>query len=342
MKAAAGPNTSRLTIDLWTNLVAGGWHPAQLQSGLGGGEESLVLWTAALAHRGHRPRVYHNGPSAGACIQNGGVAFLPHSAFDPFEHRDVMVSWKSHHPWRVGTLADLRIHWSSDVEPAWPSELAGQVDAFITFSPFHRESMPWLPASQTLVIPLGVDLGHLQRHISERISGRAIYASSPDRGLELLLRDWPRLRAAHPGLRLDVHYGWKQFMACTVGNPRAVEFRSRMDRLLIQEGVRYRGAVSRDDMARAYWEAEYWMLPLQKAESELFCLNAVKAMHCGAVGVVNRIGALRHTVSRWIEYEAFRSGETEINYEPVFSALSWDQVIERYWEPLFKDAGCKS
>lgn len=325
--------------------MAGGWTPGQLETGLGGGEEALILWASTLAGRGHRVRIYHNGPAhngptPGACSSYGGAAFLPHSAFDPFERRDVLVSWKSHHPWRIGAEARLRIHWSSDVEPPWPPGLISRVHAFVTFSPFHRERMPWLSGAPGLVIPLGVDVAHLERHRAGRIADRALYASSPDRGLETLLGDWPQLRAAHPGLTLDVCYGWDRFMACTAGNPHAKGFRDGMERLLNQEGIRYRGAVTRDEMSRAYWEAEYWMLPLSRADSELFCLNAVKAMYCGALGVVHRIGALRHTVTRWIDYREFREGRREINSESGFSALSWDQVIDRYWKPLFKDAGC--
>ena len=331
-----------LTIDLWSNAVAGGWEPAQLESGLGGGEEALLLWAAALAGRGHRVRVYHNRPSPAGCMRFGGAAFLPHSAFDPYERRDVLVSWKSHHPWRIGAGAHRRIHWSSDVERPWPRPMLSRVDAFVTMSPFHRATMPWLDGANAVTVPLGVDLEHLERHRSTKVAGRAIYASSPDRGLDTLLRDWPRLRTAHPGLTLEVYYGWKNFMACGAGNPAAADYRRETERLLRQEGITYRGAITRDEMARAYWEAEFWLLPLNRAESELFCLNAVKAMHCGTVGVVNRIGALQHTVTRWIDYEEFKTGARDVNLESQMPPLTWGQVIDTYWEPIFREAGCNS
>lgn len=336
-----GPVPQRsLTIDLWCNAVAGGWAPSDLESGLGGGEEALVLWAATLAGKGHRVRIYHNSPCPGESCEYGGAFFLPHASFDPFEDRDVMVSWKASHPWRLGVQAAVRIHWSSDIEPPWPPYLLERLDAFVAMSPYHRGAMPWLPEDKAVVVPLGVDLDHLERHRAERISGKAIYASSPDRGLETLLRDWPRLLAAHPGLMLDVCYGWKNFMACSTGNPAGPAFREEMERLLRQEGITYRGALSRDEMARAYWEAEYWMLPLNRAESELFCLNAAKAMHCGAIGVVNRIGALQDTVTRWIDHQDFRDGASAIQQQGSFSALSWREVVERYWLPLIESAPC--
>jgi hypothetical protein len=182
-----------------------------------------------------------------------------------------------------------------------------------------------------------VDLAHLDRLRADRVPGRMLYASSPDRGLERLLGDWPRLRAAHPRLSLQVTYGWRRFEDCTAGQAPARAYRARLRERLRQPGIEDAGALSRDEMARVYWRAEYWALPLARAESELFCLNAVKAMHAGALGVVCRGGALRDTVTRWIDYEDFLSGGTTPRTAPGIAAMDWHTVVREYWEPLFRD-----
>jgi len=333
-----GPRVPPLRIDLWCNAVAGGWRPHDLETSLGGGEEAVALWARALATRGHRVRVFHNAPD-GAATRWGGAAFLPHERFNPFARRDVLVSWKSPHPWRIGATASVRLHWSSDVEAPWSPRMLERLHGFVVLTPFHRRCMPWLPERLTRVIPLGLDTAHLDAHWAPREAGLCLYASSPDRGLETLLRDWPRIRDWQPGLRLEVCYGFSRLLASAGGSPHVAAFRERMARLLRQEGVTYRGALSRAETARTYWRAAYWMHPLNRAESELFCLNAVKARHCGVVGVVNRLGALQQTATRWIDYTAFREGGRDITTVPPYPAPDWDTVVRDYWEPLFAAHG---
>jgi glycosyltransferase involved in cell wall biosynthesis len=323
------------TIDLWCNFVAGGWSPYDLDSGLGGSEECLVLWATALAERGHRVRIYHNPPNSTEHAERAGVRYLPHFRFDPDEPRDVMVSWKSPHPWAVGARAGRRIHWSSDVERPWPARMMERLDAFLCLTRYHRGTMPWLDDAKTHIVPHGIDLKPLERQRKPKVPGRALYASSPDRGLLTLLRDWPRIRLEHPTLTLDVTYGWKRFLACSAGNPSARVFRAALDRLMGQEGIVAHGQVTRPEMDSAYWEAEYWVHPLNRADSELFCLNAVKAAHCGALAVVNRIGALGDTVTRWIDYPAFVRGEMRVGEADPQPIFDWAEVVARCWEPLF-------
>jgi hypothetical protein len=327
-----------LTVDLWCNFVAGGWSPYDLETGLGGSEECLVLWATALADRGHRVRIYHNPPNSVEEAERAGVRYLPHFRFDPDERRDAMVSWKSPHPWAVGARAARRIHWSSDVERPWPPRMLERLDMFLCLTPYHRSTMPWLgpegAGGRVRIVPHGIDRRQLDQARRAKVPGRALYASSPDRGLLTLLRDWPRIRLEHPGLTLDVTYGWKRFLACSAGNPHARVFRAALDRLMGQEGIVARQQITRSEMSAAYWEAEYWIHPLNRAESELFCLNAVKAAHAGAMAVVHRIGALTDTVTRWIDYPAFVRGESEIREAGPYPVLDWSEVVARYWEPL--------
>jgi glycosyltransferase involved in cell wall biosynthesis len=331
--APAGPP---LAIDLWCNFVAGGWSPHDLETGLGGSEECLVLWAGALAARGHHVRIYHNPPNSLEEATRNGVTYLPHFRFDPEERRDVLVTWKSPHPWSVGAQAGRRIHWSSDVERPWPARILERLDAFVCLTPFHRRAMPWLDNGLARIFPHGIDRRQLEQFRRDTVPGRALYASSPDRGLLTLLRDWPRIRLEHPGLTLEVMYGWKRFLACQAGQPQARVFRAALERLMGQEGIAARGQISRAEMAAAYWEAEYWVHPLNRAESELFCLNAVKAAHCGTLAVVNRIGALQDTVTRWIDYPAFVRGDGAVQEREPYPVLDWAEVVARHWEPLFQ------
>jgi glycogen synthase len=88
-------------------------------------------------------------------------------------------------------------------------------------------------------------------------------------------------------------------------------------------------------MEKLYWKSKYWILPLNNAESELFCLNAIKAQYCGCIPIVNKIGALTETVSNYIEYNDFVKGKLEIiksnNIIPLFS---WKEVVDKFWDKI--------
>lgn len=95
-------------------------------------------------------------------------------------------------------------------------------------------------------------------------------------------------------------------------------------------------------MARAYWRAQYWLLPLEAPDAELFCLNALKARWCGATPVIHRRGALANTVDIWHPYDRFVATPAAALGPPLRAAapavpiLDWDEVVDRYWIPLLQ------
>jgi hypothetical protein len=340
-------------IDVYTNAVAGGWRPEDLETGLGGSEEVIVLWARALARRGVRVTVYYSPPPGhaerGNAVERGdaaGVRYRPRGVFDPLGERDVLVTWKDARPWLLGAQAARRIHWSSDVEPPWPPGLAERLHAWVALTDYHAARVPWVPRDRLRVVPHGIDCAALDAGRCERVAGQALYASSPDRGLERLLLDWPRLRVNHPALELHVTYGWRQFDACAGAAPgtqrNSARFRSRVAALLRQPGVVLHGALSRADMARAYWRAQYWVLPLEVPDAELFCLNALKARRCGATPVIHRRGALENTVDTWHPYSRFVATPAAALGAPLRATngavpiLDWNDVVDRYWIPLLQ------
>jgi glycosyltransferase involved in cell wall biosynthesis len=338
-----------LRIDLYTNAVAGGWHPDELESGLGGGEEAVVLWSRALARRGANVTVYFS-PSpapAGRRMESesdkGGVRYRPQEAFNPSAARDVLVTWKDASPWLLGARAGRRIHWSSDVEAPWPAGLVQGLDAFVCLTAYHAGRLSWLPPERLHVVPHGIDTAALEAARTERNGQCALYASSPDRGLEELLRDWPRIRECLPGLELHVTYGWHRYEVCADRLPpgqqaAAREFRRRLAALLRQPGITNHGALPRAQAHRLYWRARYWLLPLSAPDAELFCLNALKARWCGATPVIHRRGGLRDTVDVWLPYDRFAENAaapgTPLRAGNAVPVLDWDEVVRRHWIPL--------
>src|SRR3990167_7810856 len=197
-----------MDIRVYTNPVVPPWHPSDLGKFLGGNEESLVLWSRAMAGVGHQVTIY-TSIRGEAFIDTSGVRWEPRLDFKPESPCDVLVSFKARDPWYYPGEAGLKIHWSNDVESPWSSGLRWQVDKFIYLSTYHLERNPWIPPERAVMIPLAIDPEEY-RPARDKDLDLAIFATSPDRGLDILLRDWPRIQVTHPGLCLIVAYDWSR------------------------------------------------------------------------------------------------------------------------------------
>lgn len=127
---------------------------------------------------------------------------------------------------------------------------------------------------------------------------RFIYASSPTRGLEQLLQQWPTIYDALSGnATLEVYYGFSPAVVQHVKTlANGERWLARMHKLLEQPGVRYVGMVDHDTLAHAYAAAGFFLYPTSYPETGCFAL--MKAMVMGAVPVTSRfIGSAVHELT---------------------------------------------
>ena len=323
-----------MKIRIFTNEVAGGWRADSIEQFLGGGEECVVLLAEAFVRSGYDVYVYHTFPSdytKGNYTRNG-VYYGTRESVECSDG-DILISFKDTLPWRgKESDASVKIHWSSEVEKPWNLQ---NVDAVVCLSEFHASRMIFVPSDKRVVIPCGIDTASLDRNEISKVPNTMLYCSSPDRGLMQLLSDWRSIANAHSGLELRIAYGFGNLEKM---HSKAAAFKSSIFHKFKQDGITYLGELSKNDLEREYYRAEYWVLPLSNPESELFCLNAVKSRYCGCKPVVNRLGALKDTVGDYIPYPAFVSGNKSIltinnSYD---QCLSWDTVVNQYWMPLFE------
>lgn len=328
------------TIRIYTNLIAGGWDPRSLETGIGGSEEKLIEFAEALVERGHQVFVYMNGNHG----EYRGVYYLPHKMFNPYGDCDVFISFKNMST-LTGTInAHKTLHWTTEIEPQWPQYMLDQVDRVITISNYHNSRMQPRRNDKFKAIPLWADFKRLDANKVARIPGTMLYASSFDRGLEELLLHWPKVKEKLGVHTLEITYGWDFMKNLFKANPRALAWKKKMDKLMEQEGVKLIGRLSNDDMCKKYWQCEYWALPLSQPDSELFCINAIKAQYCGAIPVVRKIGALQETVNECINFDeilgrpnqqsTYRKGSKERNalhaakYSLKKALDTWGQLID--------------
>ncbi len=334
-----------MDVELVTNAVAGGWDPRRLAEGLGGSEECVTLLAEALARHGLRVAVYASLPD-GAPFTHRGVAWRPRGSFDPAAPRHALIGFKEPGLWLFPARADVTVHWSSDAEPALKPALLGRVGHVVALSAAHAERLAWVPRERLRIIPHGIGAPFLlpQERSVPVIPWRErepvlLACSSPDRGLERLLLDWPRLLRAHGDMRLAVAYGF--------GRIPPSPWRAHMEGLLAQPGIAYLGCIGEEALADWMRRARYWVHPLNAPAAELFCLSAVKAQALGALPVTQHVAdsGLRDTVRKHIVYSAFLAGSTTPQPNPAARddlPLSWDEVVTRWWLPLLEGRGAST
>ena len=308
--------------------------PSDLDESLGGSEECVVLLAEAFARAGFNVTVYITPPADRPLVGEAlnGVNYLPRGQAEAW-HKDIFITFKDPSPFISGAEAAAKIHWSSDVEPIWNTE---KVDAFVNLTSWHYSRNVFVPDQKSTIIAHGIDVDSLDRNKVDKKEKQILYCSSPDRGLIDLLNDWPKIRENHGvDFELIVSYGFGFFDRNPT--PRNQTFKNDLVKLMDQPGVNYIGAVTRDEIEALYHQSEYWVLPLFLPDAELFCLNALKARHCGAIPIVRRIGALTDTVGDHIEYDKFIQGTskvTTVRAEETVAVHTWDEVVEKGWIPL--------
>lgn len=129
----------------------------------------------------------------------------------------------------------------------------------------------------------------------ERNPKKIVYASSPDRGLELILKDWFRVREFVPDAELHVFYGRNNMHKII---ERGGDYLKPLDKSLNdlkdQPGVFWRGRINQPDLIREMLSAGAWFYPSDWLETS--CIQCMEAQACGMTPVTNRLWAVGENV----------------------------------------------
>jgi hypothetical protein len=124
----------------------------------------------------------------------------------------------------------------------------------------------------------------------DRIKGRFIYSSFPNRGLLQLLEIWPKILEKHPYCTLDVF--------CDIDgkwvNNTVPDIMNKIKEKLPMKNVFLKGWVNKNDLADAWNKADIWLYPCTYLET--FCLTALEAASSETLVITNHNAALRDTV----------------------------------------------
>ena len=249
------------------------WSPTTAKkSGIGGSETAVIEMARRLVQAGHNVTVYGDVSRPGLDLSGmyEGVAYVDHGEIRGTETDILIVSRRADlvdPEWKI--RRKLTYCWVHDIHvgDSLTRERRVGFDRFLCLTDWHRRfflsTYPFLPAEQVGVTQNGIDLARFDVQV-DRNPHRAVYSSSPDRGLEVLLRCWPRIRAVVPDAELHVFYGFKNWEFFAQRDPRQLQVIGVVKQLLADladQGVTMHDRVDQATLATEYAKSGVWAYP---------------------------------------------------------------------------------
>lgn len=259
--------------------------------GVGGAELAMMTWAEIMTSRGHRVRIFNDPAQPG---NYAGVTYAPCSSFKFSEPRDVFITFRAPNRFTRLARAAVKIFWSCDQYTSgdFGRDIIPFVDRTVCISPYHvayhLEHYAPDPAGIGY-FDLGVRVQDYEQDI-EKVPGRCIFCSVPNRGLEVLRLMWDKIKARVPEASLVITSDYTLW-----GAPSPLNHEHRLQWLGV-EGVEFLGNISREQLVQEQLKAV--CMPYPCTYAELFCISAAECQVAGAVPVTSDLGALK-TTNQW-------------------------------------------
>lgn len=299
--AGGAPSTLRIFFYQPYSLPYDGTMPRT--HGLGGTESAIVYLAEALARRGHRCVVFNSvaEPAMVEAVEYARWETMPARSLS--QPPDVVVGVRHWQLFGRVRFAPLQIFWTGDAfdqpfltgfsDPARRAEIdlvmlqsEWQIDTFHAHLGIPLPSIvrTTLGTAASAVVPPRPYATGPRPH-------RMAYASTPFRGLDVLLKVFPRIRAACPDAELDVFSSMRVYGVSEADDQK--EF-AALYRQADQPGVTLVGSLPQPELAGRLQHARVLAYPNHYAET--FCIAAAEAQAAGCAVVTSARGALPETV----------------------------------------------
>lgn len=273
------------------------WHPIDIETkGLGGSETAAIRLAEALSDR-YTVTVY------GECDYCAfrQVSFKPHHCFDPTEEREALIVSRMPGVFDAPINAERKLLWMHDTDygPAITPARVAKMDAVMVLSEWQAQYVanvyPYIN-DKLVVTGNGIEPAYFENLFAVDRPPTALYSSSPDRGLDLLLELWPQVREILPDAEL--HYCYSSvYDKVAEKNPVIAKFRNRVKMLSEQPGVVNLGSLTQPQLAAKMGQVSAWLAPSYNTIhdvpfNETYCIGAQEAAAAGTCIVVSGWGAL--------------------------------------------------
>lgn len=294
------------------------------RASLGGSESACLGLARALKARGHEVHIFTTQLDE-SCVGRDGYGLVWHHAEDLYG-MSAYVEWDMLCALRIPLVfaqrvqARLRVLWNQDLligEAAkmQTMSLAWAYDKIVYVSEYHRKQWEGvLPELKSVgwVTKNGFDPAHVPTTGVVKHPNRIIHITRPERGLDPLLRMWPKLRELVPDAELHIcRYnsmydagGWGKI--CAQYDERVAAVNAQVG------GITYLGELGKADLYRAIAEAAVMWYPGVVDFAETSCCAAVESQACGTPFVGSFKGALPETMPSGV---LFSGDATSLEYQ---------------------------
>lgn len=279
------------------------WSPMDIETtGLGGSETAAVRVAEQLSAIGWVVTVY--GEVEDCCFRD--VIFRHWTVFDGMEPRQAVIASRMPEVVDRPLRANRKLLWLHDVdcEDRLTAKRAERFDRVLTLSDWHTGHVgrryPFLREGGKIEQTRnGYTPAYFAGEQPDRVQ-RVVFTSSPDRGLDILLEMWPRIREQAPDAELAFCCSpFYEQVAARV--PHIAEHRELIRRLEAQPGVARLGSLNQPGVARLLRSSMVWAHPSFSTPAgvpfhETSCIAAMEAQAAGCLAVASNWGALSETV----------------------------------------------
>jgi glycosyltransferase involved in cell wall biosynthesis/2-polyprenyl-3-methyl-5-hydroxy-6-metoxy-1,4-benzoquinol methylase len=314
------------------------------EASLGGSESACLGLARALQARGHDVHVVTTHLADGVpAVDRWGVTWHKAEALHtilPLIDPDVFVALRAPQVFGMRIPARLRILWNQDMLVGEMAKLvtmsyAWAFDAVAYVSAYQRKQ--WEGVCEELtplgwVTKNGYDPSLVPTDV-EKVPGRVIHISRPERGLLPLLQMWPELKQRVPHAELQIC----RYQSMYDGEGSQVKaICEDFDRLVAQMqervgGITYLGSLGKAELYRAIAEAEVMWYPGVVDFAETSCIAAIEAQANGTPLVCSYKGALPETAPSavFIHGDAMSPEYQKQSIDAVARLLSDEPVFKR-------------
>ncbi|MDD5434800.1 MAG: glycosyltransferase family 4 protein, partial [Nitrospira sp.] len=261
---------------------------------------ALINMAGELGKLGWDVKVFNN------CTRPGkydAVDYIHYTKFNEYckeNDIDIFISVRYIEPFLRYIPAKVKILWTEDA-PDQPflkmlkeKDMQDGIDLIITVSKWQAEGFIEkfnIPADKLFITTNGINPDFYHSPKLRRNLHRIIYSSTPFRGLDILLKVFPRIRASIPDAELHVYSGMSVYQMSEEQENRKF---GEIYKLAEQPGVFLKKNVAQRELADAMLSSSIMAYPNSFPETS--CISAIEAMAAGLPVVTSRSGALTETL----------------------------------------------
>jgi len=315
-------------LDIYCFETSENWNPEIAKTtGMGGSEEAILNLAPRLADLGWNVTVYNScGHEA---KKHGKVLWKPHWEFNYRDERDVIVSWRTPILYNHQVSAKQKYVWLHDtiLQNEFTPQRLKNITKIFPLSKWHRTLYPDIPDDKFMISANGINSEQFNNwrcpncqnedieikdekyycdkcgykngeeesfQITKRDPYKLLYTAAQDRGLELVLKLFSKIKEKVPEATLDICYGWQTWLSVYQEDFQQMTWRKKILEMQEQDGVKDLGRITHEEVAKKYLESSIYFYPTQF--TEISCISMMKAQAGGAIPATTNIAALDETV----------------------------------------------